>query len=104
MSSSDEGQLKARVDEGLKHLSSTLRGWAEAHMVEPREIAASLDPKGAQRELFWLVTDDVGVNDSGYRVVFDPRANTFGLVTIVDGGIVWYLGGYGDFNDAVENM
>lgn len=49
-----------------------------------------------------LVTDDVA--DGSCRVVYDPAGRTFGTVTQVKDGPLWYLGSDDTFDAAVASM
>ena len=85
-------------------LKPFLREWATAHLIEPRPLRAAADPDGATSVDLWLVTDDKGKDDASSRIVFDAASQSFGLVTVLDSGLVWYLGSYGTFADAVDSL
>lgn len=97
-------QIKNQVEENLPKLSSQLREWAEKHLVTPRPIKLSLDENGKTFETFWLVTDHVGFEDGNCRVVYDSKNKSFGLECTLENGVNWYMGGYGDFAETIENM
>ena len=96
--------IRTGVSAGLALLPPHIRTWAEARLIEPRGIRAALDPHGNTWSEFLLVTDDLGQSDSGYRVVYDPVTRTFGTVTQVENGPLWYLGSDGTFDAAVAKM
>lgn len=50
------------------------------------------------------MTQDTGNRGSSYLVVFDPEADSFGLVMKVADGRTWYLGPIGEFDEAIINM
>ena len=97
-------QINLKVREDLLSLKSHLRSWAQQHLIQPRKINLSLDSEGNASKDFWLVTDHNGQDDSSYRVVYDNGEQVFGLEVTLDTGIEWYMGGYGTFAEAVENM
>ena len=98
------GLIKRRVDEELVILPSHLQTWVQTHLVEPRLLTFSVDHDGSSFRQFWLVTDHNGEQDSSYRIVFDGEQGVFGLECTLDSGVEWYMGSYGSFSDAVENM
>ena len=51
-----------------------------------------------------MVTDNIGYSDSSYRVVYDEETKMFGLECTLSNGLEWYMGAYGTFEEAVENM
>lgn len=97
-------QIKSQVEEGLSKLSPHLREWAEKHLIVPHQIKLSLDLENKTHETFWLVTDDVGIKDASYRVVYDSKNKSFGLECTLEDGVNWYMGEYGDFAETIENM
>lgn len=103
--SSDVPELiKKRVSEELVVLQHHLQTWARTHLVEPRLHRFSVDPEGSSFRQFWLVTDHTGKNDSSYRILYDGEQNVFGLECTFKSGVEWYMGSYGSFSEAVENM
>lgn len=52
----------------------------------------------------WLVTDHTGVQDSGYRVIYDEALDMFGLITELQDGRVYSLGFFGDFAETIDSM
>jgi hypothetical protein len=97
-------QIEIQIEVGLSKLSPHLREWVEKHLITPHPIKLSLDENGKTYETFWLVTDHVGFEDGSYRVVYDFKKNSFGLESKLQNGINWYMGQYGDFAEAIENM
>ena len=97
-------ELQAEVGKGIARLPTHLRVWADAHLVPPRPIRAARDVQGTRWAQLILVTDDTGAGDSSCRVVYDPDAGAFGLVTEIENGPLWYMGAYGGFDSAVVSM
>jgi len=97
-------QIRGRITEGSPSLEPHLRSWVDAHLIEPRLVRLALDVDGTSFKDLWLVTDHIGVNDSSYRIVYDLDADAFGLECTLDSGIEWYMGNYGSFAEAVQNM
>ena len=102
-SSNVPGLIKYRVAEELVILPPRLQAWVRTHLVEPRFCKFSVDHDGSFKH-FWLVTDHNGEHDSSYRIVFDGEQEVFGLECTLESGVEWYMGSYGSFSDAVENM
>jgi len=100
-----EAHIQTLVLSDLPRLAPHLRDWAERHLIGPRLLAARVDPDKQETVRVWLVTDDVGEDDSSDRIVFDPEANAFGHLTTLDDGTLWYRGpARGGFADAVRNL
>lgn len=97
-------ELANRVQAELPLLADHLRAWLEAHLAVPREISVSLDPDGTRMARVWLVTHDTGERDASYNVVYDATRNTFGLVTELQNGVLWYMGPYGSLVDTVQSI
>jgi hypothetical protein len=97
-------QIDLKVQESLPSLKPHLRSWAQQHLIQPRKINLSIDSDGNTSKDFWLVTDHNGKDDSSYRVVYDADEKIFGLEVTLETGIEWYMGAYGTFAEAVENM
>lgn len=97
-------QINLKIQETLPALKPDLCSWAQQHLIQPRKINLSLDSDGNTSKEFWLVTDHNGEADSSYRVVYDVDEQVFGLEVTLESGIEWYMGAYGTFADAVENM
>ena len=72
--------------------------------VRAEKIKLAVNSDGRGVSYYWLVTDNIGVNDSSYRVVYDEEQNMFGLECMLANGIEWYMGAYGTFREAIENM
>ena len=98
------GLIKNRVAKELVILPPHLQTWVRTHLVEPHLRKFSVDHDGSSFKHFWLVTDHNGENDSSYRIVFDGEQEVFGLECTLESGVEWYMGSYGSFSDAVENM
>jgi hypothetical protein len=52
----------------------------------------------------WLVLEENPTEKSGYKIVFDEKTQMFGLATGSWEGPDMYLGPYGTFLEALENM
>lgn len=104
----DESRVRARIDEkvraGLASLDGHYRAWAEAHLVSPHRVMAKISIESDTVESFWLVTAETGIDDSGYRIVYDTEMEMFGLITRVPGRGDVLIGLYGDFARTVIGM
>ena len=72
--------------------------------MSPRLIELCTDLKTHETAQLWLVTDHNGHNDSGYRVVYDPEVDMFGIETQIQNGPSYLLGLHGSFEDTIEGM
>ena len=97
-------RIRAEVQADLGSLTPHLRRWIDAHLVEPCLIDVFEHPEGSDMRRVWAVTGDTGVQDSSCRVVYDPEARAFGLEMTLANGRPWYMGVYGTFAEAVQNM
>lgn len=52
----------------------------------------------------WLVLEEYPADKSGYKIVFDEKTQMFGLATGSCHGPDLYLGPYGTFLEALQNM
>jgi hypothetical protein len=96
--------IRKDIEEELPHISESLRPWLERHIVTPRLITLSINPEGSHTRDFWLVTDEVGKDDSSYRIVYDPDSQKYGLEMTLNTGVQWYMGPYGTFTKAVHSL
>lgn len=97
-------QIGRRVEQGLKRLDGSLRTWSQEHIcpaIEPN-VVTSLD--GNEKQTVFRVTCDIGKDDAAYYVAFDPQSGMFGLVTRLADDRLWYMGAYGEFDEAVKSM
>lgn len=99
-----EERIRERVGREIVALPDGLRSWAESHVTIPRLVHATLDPDGKESIDLWLVTGDTGIRDSSRLVAYDAHRDSFGLVERLQGGLLWFLGSYGSFAEAVEGM
>jgi len=97
-------QINLKIQEALPSLKPHLRSWVQQHLIQPRKVNLSLDSEGNTSKDFWLITEHNGKDDSSYRVVYDADEQVFGLEVTLETGIEWYMGAYGTFAEAVENM
>ena len=97
-------ELNRRVREGMRRLPPRLQDWLKSHLAQPEKIVAHSDPESESPVSLVKVTTSTGTNDSSYMVVFDEARSSFGLVTRLDGERLWYLGEYGELEDAVSSM
>src|SRR5262245_13545378 len=96
--------LDARIDAELNHLEAHLRAWFEAHRVPVREITCLDHPDKESVTTLWLVTDHTGIKDAGYRVVYDPTREWFGLETTLQDGRSWYIGASGSLRATIDSI
>lgn len=92
------------VTKELALLSPSLREWVERHLVTPRKVILATDPDGNEKKEFCLVTDNIGYEDSSYRVAYDDVKEFFGLECTLDSGVEWFMGLFGDFPETIEHM
>lgn len=97
-------RIRAKIAEGVLLLAPHLQAWVDEHLIPPRQVSLAVDPDASSFRNLWLVTNHVGTKDSTYRVVFDEETDAFGLECTLDSGVEWYMGNYGSFAEAVENM
>ena len=97
-------ELERRIREGMGRLSQNLQDWFSAHVSKPEPIVAHSDPETDSPVQLVKLTSSTGQNDSSYIVVFNETRNIFGLVARLDGGRLWYLGDYGELDDAVKSI
>lgn len=88
----------------MSRLAPKLQDWVTAHRAQPESIVAHSDPEVDSPVPLVRVTASTGDNDSANIVVFNEARNAFGLVTCLDSGRLWYLGEYGELDEAVSNM
>ncbi|MBI1925690.1 hypothetical protein HYR99_15725 [Candidatus Poribacteria bacterium] len=81
-----------------------LRDWGKAHLIAPRRITFYPNLETSDMDSCWLVTDHTGVQDAGYRVIYDEALDMFGLITELHDGRVYCLGFYGGFAETIESM
>ncbi len=93
-----------RVKKDLSKLPPHLRDWGKAHVINPRRITFCTNLETGETDSGWLVTDHIGVQDSGYRVIYDEALDMFGLITELQDGRVYGLGFYGDFAETIDSM
>ena len=100
--------IVAEVNNGVRSalplLPQHLRTWLTTHLTQPRAITVAADPDATRFLQVWLVTDDVGNDDSTSRVVYNATEKAFGLLTRLENGVLWYQGPYGSLIDAVEGI
>ena len=97
-------RIEKLVAEGLPLLAPHLRAWAETHLIEPRVVTLFTGLDSSATEDFWLVTGDIGKDDSSYRVIYTEDLESFGLSVILQNGRHCCLGFYGQFAEAIVAM
>lgn len=95
--------LKDQVQQGLGRVPAREFKWAQARLIEPRQVTLALDPEGNKPSQFWLVIDHLG-QDYGYRIAYYPNDDMFGLVASLKNGVEWYMGNYGSFEETLMMM
>ena len=96
--------LVHRIDAGLSRLDPGLRARIAERLCIPSQIDALTDPTGERTVSLVQVTARKARQESSYEVVFDTAANAFGLIAGLEDGRVWYMGPYGEFDEAVQSM
>ena len=99
-----ESQIVALVAAELPCFSQHLRDWVDQHLIIPRQESFSQNENGTGEITLWLITDNIGKNDSSYRIVFDEFKGRFGLVVKLQNEVEWLMGFYGGFAETVEAM
>ena len=97
-------RIRAKISEAVVLLAPHLRSWVNERLISPRQVRFAIDANSTSFKDLWLVTNHIGANDSSYRVVYDNETDAFGLECTLDSGVEWYMGNYGSFAEAVENM
>jgi hypothetical protein len=97
-------RIRAKTSEGVALLAPHLRSWVDEHLISPRQVRLAIDTNGTSFKDLWLVTNHSGANDSSYRIVYDDETDAFGLECTLDSGVEWYMGNFGSFAEAVQNM
>lgn len=71
----------------------------------PRRIGVVFTDGTAESiEEMWLVTDLIGGDQPGYRIVYDDALSTFGLVSPGRDGRPVLIGLYGGFAETVRGL
>lgn len=95
--------IKTTVAEQLPRVTSEgVRDWITARLIEPYLLRLSENSEGTRFAEFWMVTDHK--DGKHYRIAYAPDDDRFGIVTSLTSGVEWYMGNYGTFKEAVENM
>ena len=97
-------QIETLINEALPNLSPHLSTWVESHRITPHQVTMSLNDDGTDEITLWLVTENIGENDSASRIVFDEIKDSFGLVMALQNDIQWFMGHYGGFAETVNAM
>jgi hypothetical protein len=101
MSIKDE--IKNRIKNELGKISEAhVKSWISERLIDPIHVKLALDSNGKNYESFWLVSTHK--NDKGYRIAYDEKLKMFGIVTILENGIEWFMGCYGSFDETVNNL
>ncbi len=95
-------QIQRAVDTSLNELSVCLRWWVRAHLIAPRSIVLCTHGNSGTHEVFWLVTDHVGLDDAPLRVVFDGSA--FGLEMTLEDGVSYLVHRAASFAEAAQSI
>lgn len=94
----------------IKHSTSTLENnllkqWFLTHLIEPTKISLDNSILTLHQNIFWLITDHIGINDSSYRIIHSlDKPYNFGLEMTNDLGKHGFLGFYGNLKETLENM
>ena len=91
--------IQNHIDKSLLELDEHLILWLKEHIVSPFLVTLIINETSGETETYWQLTNDTGINDSSYQVIYCPTNNAFGI-TMCD----IFLGLYGDLSDTVMNM
>jgi len=92
-----ESQIDELIDRELKSISypnSIDVQCFKSHRIKPCLINVCLDCDGINWKDCYLVTEHNGINDSPYRVIFDPEHNMFAREITLQNAVALYLGRY----------
>ena len=56
-------RIQLKVTEGLA-VPLHLQSWLREHLIEPRQVRLATDAEGNSVKTLWLITDQIGKNDS----------------------------------------
>ena len=90
--------VKRRVEADIRERTANQFGWDFRPFMLPIPIRAEYADWNGRSISLWTVLVESDVR-TGYHVVFDPEARSFGLAT----SGVW-IGNYGSFADALDAM
>jgi hypothetical protein len=96
--------INALIRRDMEKMPNKLTSWLSTHLIQPRKITLFKDFSLKETEEYWLITDDTGTMDSGYRVIYSEHDGMFGLEMTTKEGQSVMMGLYGDFATAVESM
>lgn len=94
-------KIKNLIEKDIDNVKDSLRDWTRSHIIEPKKEIVSLDELGETIIELWIVTEN---EDCAYRVTYDEDSGLFGLESELANGVKWYMGAYGTFSDAINNM
>ena len=94
-------KVKLLINNDFKNIDDNLKEWTRLNIIEPKKEMLSLNDDGSSLKEFWIVTKG---SDSSYRVTYDEDDNIFGLECKLADRIKWYMGPYGTFSEAINNM
>ena len=95
--------IKATVADELPQVTlAGVREWITERLSDPYILRLSENSEKTKLREFWIVTDHKG--GKHYRIAYDANDDSFSIVTSLASGVDWYMGNYGSFREAVENM
>ncbi len=95
--------LKNKIKIGLEKIkSSEQKDWITERLIEPYLEKLALDQNGEKYSEFWIVTKHK--LDKCYRIAYNQEVDMFGIVTLLDNNIEWFMGYYGTFDETINSL
>ncbi|WP_115717620.1 hypothetical protein [Gallaecimonas mangrovi] len=102
-----EEEIAYIIDEEIKkltYLSEIDLQCFLAHRIKPRRVMLSTKNDGSDWVECYLVTDHNGVNDSPFRIGYDPSYKQFIREVLIENDVSLYLGRYPDLESALDDF
>ncbi len=99
-------RIKEIIDKSIPSIQKEhIKQWFCKHKITPKSIYLEELTSPNEQKKFWLVTENIGEEDSGYRIVHSVEKEfCFGLELTSDNGEAVFLGFDGELNETLENM
>lgn len=96
-------RLSEELD-SLKELPDEVQAWFESHRIAPKAVSLAHDSDGKSTEMYWLITDHNGNNDSSFRIYYDESKDRFGRECLLESEIPLVLGVFPSLLSVVEDI